>query len=79
MFFKPIYVHSVANNEDVSISSITMWNTVCQLRKHDFSCCSGPLVNNLKERKIFSNQMNRNRLDLILAWCDTGILPPCRI
>ena len=30
-----------------------------------FSCVS--VVNNLKEMKLFSAQMNRNRIDLILA------------
>ena len=57
--------HSVANNVDESISSISIWNIVNQLGKYDISCLS--VVNNLKERQLFSDQMNRNHLDLILS------------
>ena len=46
----PVVVHSVTN-VGKCISSITMYNTVNQLGKLDFSC--GSLVNNLKDRKIF--------------------------
>ena len=35
------------------------------LGKHGF--CYGLVVNKLKDRKLFSDQMNRNRFDLILA------------
>ena len=48
-----------------SITSISVWNIVNHLGKYDFSWES--VVNNLKERQIFSNQMNINCLDLILA------------
>ena len=50
-----------------SISSISIWNIVNQLGKYDFSC--GLVVNNLKERQLFSNKMNRNRFDLLHGWC----------
>ena len=36
-----------------------------KLGKYDFSC--GTVVNNLKEMQLFSDQMNRNYFDLILA------------
>ena len=36
-----------------------------QLDKYDFSC--GLVLNNLKERQLFSGQINKNRFDLILA------------
>ena len=36
-----------------------------QLGKYDFSY--GSVVNNLKERQLCSNPMNRNRFDLILV------------
>ena len=44
-------VHYVANAVGESISSVTMWNIVNQLGKHDFSCVA--VVNNLKDRKLF--------------------------
>ena len=37
-FYKPIDVHSVTNFKGEIISSISMWNSVNQLRKHDFFC-----------------------------------------
>ena len=37
----------------------------CQLGKYDISC--GLVVNNLKQKQLFSDQMNRNHFDLILA------------
>ena len=52
-------------NVGESISSITMYNIVNQLGKNDFSC--GLVVNNLKGRKFFFDQMNRNRFDSISA------------
>ena len=52
-------------NVGESISSITMYNIVNQLGKNDFSC--GLVVNNLKDRKFFFDQMNRNRFDSISA------------
>ena len=58
-------VHSVTNVGE-SISSITMYNIVNQLGKHNFSC--GLIVNNLKDRKTFFDQMNRNCFDPISAW-----------
>ena len=38
MFYKHIDIHSVKNTIGESISSISMWNIVNQLGKHDFSC-----------------------------------------
>ena len=48
-----------------SISTITIWNIVNELGKHDFS--SGFVVNNLKDRKLVFDQMNRNRFDPIFT------------
>ena len=64
-FCKPVDVHSVVNAIGESISSISIWNTVNQLGKYDFSF--GSVVNNLKERQLFSDQINKNRFDLVLA------------
>ena len=61
---EPVDVHSVTNIGE-SISSVTMYNFVNQLGKHDFSC--GSIVNNLKDRKLFFDQMNRNGFDPISA------------
>ena len=61
-------LHSVANTVGEGISSISKWNIVNQLGKHDLSC--GCLVCNLKGRKTFSDQMNGNCLDLILGTHD---------
>lgn len=60
-------VDYVTNSVGQSISSITMniWNIENKLGKHDFSY--GSVVKNLKDRKFFSNQMNRNCLVLTLA------------
>ena len=60
-------VDYVTNSVGQNISSITMniWNIENKLRKHDFSY--GSVVKNLKDRKFFSNQMNRNHFNLILA------------
>ena len=44
-------VHYLANAVGERISSITMWDIVNQLGKHDFSCVS--VVNNLKDRNFF--------------------------
>ena len=63
-FHKTVDVHSVTKSGE-SISSITMHNIVNQLRKRDFAY--GSAVNNLKGRKFFSDQMNRNRFDPIPA------------
>ena len=52
-------------NSYESISSITTYNIVNQLGKHDFFC--GSVVNNLKDRKLFFDQLNRNRFDPISA------------
>ena len=43
-----VYVHSVRNAIEDSISSISIWNIVNQLGKYDFSC-GPPVVNNLKD------------------------------
>ena len=40
----------MTNGVGESISSVTMWNIVSQLGKHDFSC--GAVVNNLKDREL---------------------------
>ena len=68
-------VHAVTNVGEI-ISSITMYNIVNQLGKYYFSC--GLVLNNLKDRKLFSDQINRNRFDLISAR-RAGIAPLCRI
>ena len=64
-FYKPVDVRSVTYAIGESISSISIWNIMNQLGKYNFS--SGSVVNNLKERHHFSELMNRNRFDLILA------------
>ena len=64
-FYKSVDVHSLTNANGESISSISIWNIVNQLGKYEFSY--GPVVNNLKERQLFSDQMNRDYIDLILA------------
>ena len=56
-------VHSVTNTIGESISSRN--NIVNQLGRPDFSC--GSVVNNLKERQLLSDQVNRNCFDLNLA------------
>ena len=66
-------VHSLTNVMGESISSITMYNIVNQLAKHD-NCC-GSVVNNLKGRKIFTDQINRNSFGIILAWYGWNVLP----
>ena len=57
-----MFIHSVTNVSE-STSSITMYNIKNQSCKHDFSC--GSVVNNLKDRKPFFDQMNRNHFDPI--------------
>ena len=64
-FCKPVGVHSGTNPISESIFSTSIWNIGKQLGKFDYSC--GPAANKSKERQIFSDQMNRNRYDLILA------------
>ena len=71
-FYKHVDVHSVTNAIGESTFSISIWNIVNQLGKYHFSC--GSVVNNLKKRQLFSDQMNRNRFDLILARPE--IVPP---
>ena len=56
-FFKPVDLHFVTN----AIGE----NIVNQLGQYDFSC--GSVVNNLTDRQLFSDQINRNCLDLILS------------
>ena len=68
MFYKSIDVYSVTYVVGKSIFSISMYNIVSELGNHDFS--HRQAVNKLKGRKIFSDQTNRSRLDLILASCD---------
>ena len=59
-------VNCVRNTIGAIFSSISMWNIVNQLSKHDFFLLldfpPGNVVNNLKGRKIFPNHMNRNPL-----------------
>ena len=55
---KYVDVHSVTN-VDESISSKTMYNIVNKLGMPDFSY--GSVVNDLKNRKGFFHQMDRNR------------------
>ena len=62
---QPIDIQPVANVVDESISSKTMRIIVNQIGKHDFSC--GLVVNNLKDIKPFSNQINRNHFNPILT------------
>ena len=64
-FCKPVDVHFVTNVIGESIYSISIWNILNHLGRYDFSF--GLVVNNLKERQRFSDHMNRNRFDLILA------------
>ena len=64
-FFKPVDLHFVTNAIGKTTSSVNFWNIVNQLGQYDFPC--GSVVNNLTDRQLFSDQMNRNRLDLILA------------
>ena len=52
---KPLGFHSLTNDVSESIFSITMRNIVNQY---------GSVVNNLKVRKLFYDQMNRNCYDL---------------
>ena len=51
----------MVNVVDESISLITMWNIVSQLGKDAFSC--GSVLTNLKDRKLLSDQMNKNCFD----------------
>ena len=57
-----LQAHSVINAIGDSISSISIWNIENQLGKYDFS-----IVNNLKGRQLFPDQIKRNHFDLILA------------
>ena len=56
-----------------------MCNIENQLGKCDF--CYGSIVNNLKDRKFFSNYMNRNCFDPLtqLLLGATGTVLPLRI
>ena len=73
---QPLDVSCAINVVGESFSSITISNIVNQLGKHDLFC--GSLVNNLKSRKLFSDQMNRNCFTQLLLGA-TGIASPCRI
>ena len=57
--------HSQTNVVGLNISSIIIWSIVNQTGKHGFSC--GSVVNNLKDRKLFSDQTNSNHFDPILT------------
>ena len=52
-------------NVGESIFSITIYNIANQLGKGGFSY--GPVVNNSKDRKTFSDEMNRNCFDPVPA------------
>ena len=67
VFYQPVDIQSLTNAIGKSVSSRSILNIVNQLDKYDFSC--GLVVNNLKEQHLFSDQMNRNCFDLILARC----------
>ena len=43
-----------------SVSSITVWVIVNQIGKYDFY--GGPVLKSLKDRKLFSDHINRNHL-----------------
>ena len=64
-FYKPVDVHSVRNAIGDSIFSTSIWNIWNQIGRYDYSY--GSVVYKLKERQLFSGQMNRSCLDLILA------------
>ena len=52
VFYNSLYRCPLCDNAvGESISSVTMWNIVNELGKHDFSCRA--VVNNLKDRKLF--------------------------
>ena len=72
---EPVDVHTVTNVGE-TVSSITRYKIVKQLGKYYFSC--GLVLNNLKDKKLFFDQTNRNRFDLISAR-RAGIAPLCRI
>ena len=67
----PMHLHSVKIAIDESVSSVSMWNIVNQLGKHYFFVLwldfSNGKVLNLKERKLFPDQINRNHIYLILG------------
>ena len=65
-----IDLHSLTNAADESISSINNLNIVNQLGMHKFSSDQVFLVGRLKGRELFSDQMNRDCVDLILGMCD---------
>ena len=58
-FYKPVDVFSVTNAIGDSISLISIWNIL----NHLSSCRL--VVDDLKERQLFFEQMNRNSADLI--------------
>ena len=68
-----IDVHYVTNAVGKIISSVTMWNTVNQLVKHDLSC--GTEVNNLKDRKLFLIKWIEIVLTQFLPGA-IGVVPP---
>ena len=49
-----------------SISPISIWNIANKLGKYDFISCRW-VISNFKARQLFSDQMNRNLFDLVLA------------
>ena len=63
-FYKFIDIHYVTNVLGKIIFSINMWN-IENLQGLTFLCVS--VVNILKGKKLFLAQMNRYRVDLILA------------
>ena len=64
--YQPVDVHFVTHIVGECLSSITMRNILNQLSQHDFS--RGLAVHNLKDKKHFSKQVNRNRFNSILLY-----------
>ena len=64
--YQSVDVHFVTNVVGEGLCSITMRNIVIQLSKHNFS--RGLAVHNLKDKKRFSKQVNRNRFNSILLY-----------
>ena len=57
MFYNPMNVHSVACAIGNSISITNLWSILNQVGNRDFY--SGQKVDNLRGRKLFSDQINR--------------------
>ena len=64
-FYKPMNVHSVTYAIGERVSSTSLWSILNQSGKYDFSC--GQRVDNFGGRKLFTDEMNRYCLNLILG------------